>query len=97
MLQNLDTAAICQLCSAIIPPKLPDALGMTDVFITANGHPCLLIAKPCHFVANGFQIIADLLSIDIKVDLPVVTRSHKRVFRLNYKWIMLKEMTDFYQ
>ena len=44
-----------------------------DVFITANGHPCLLIDMPGHFGTDGSQIIANLLSIDIKIDLTVVT------------------------
>jgi len=46
---------------------------MPDVFITANGHPRLLVDKSCHFGTDGFEIIANLLSIDIKVDLTVVT------------------------
>ena len=46
---------------------------LPDVFIIANGHPCLFIDKPCHFGTNGFEIIADLLPIDIKIDLTVVT------------------------
>jgi len=58
---------------------------MLDVLISFNGHPCLLIDKLGHFGTNGFQIIANLRSIDIKVDLPVVTCGQKRVFGRSYK------------
>jgi hypothetical protein len=49
---------------------------MLNILLAADGHPGLFIDQLLHLCTDGAYIVANLLSVDEKIDPAVVTCGH---------------------